>query len=145
VTRCDGQWAYVEVTRSAMCENCSESKSCIILLDSGKKMVAVVDNELGARVGDLVEITISEGVIFWGAVIIYAIPLCALLFSIILALYLNRALGWNKSENALVLGAGFLGIILSLPLVRVISKRWKYLSRGRPRITGILQPEDESR
>ncbi len=108
-------------------------------------MVTVVDNELGARVGDMVEITISEGVIFWGSVIIYAIPLCAFLFFIILALYLNRALGWNKSENALIFGAGFLGIILSLPLVRTISKRWKYLSRGRPKITSILQSEDESR
>lgn len=135
----------MEVTRSAMCDHCSEAESCVSYLGSGKKTIAVADNSLGAREGDLVELAISEGVIFWGTVNLYLIPIIFLLVFIIVAFYLNSALDWNRSENVLAVFAGLLGLLVSLPVVRLISTRWKYLAEGRPKITRIMEDGENAK
>lgn len=141
VLKCEGDWAKVEVTRSAMCDGCSESGSCISSLESGKKALAVVRNPLGARARDLVELSINEGVIIRGTVVLYLIPIAFLLAFIAGSLYLNSLFGWGKSENAVAALAGGLGLALSFPVVRIISTRWKYLVDRVPEISRILRPE----
>ncbi len=141
VLKCEGDWANVEVTRSAMCDGCSESGSCISSLESGKKALAVVRNPLGARAGNLVELSINEGVILRGTAILYLVPIAFLLTFIAGFLYLNSLFGWGKSENAVAALAGGLGLVLSFPVVRIISTRWKYLADGVPEISKILPPE----
>lgn len=141
VLKCEGDWANVEVTRRVMCDGCSESGSCISSLESGKKALAVVRNPLGARAGDLVELSINEGVILRGTAILYLVPIAFLLAFIAGALYLNSLFGWGKSENAVAALAGGLGLVLSFPVVRIISTRWKYLADGVPEISKILPPE----
>ena len=144
VLKTKARWATVEVTRSAMCDHCSVSESCIPNLDSGKKAIAVVGNSLGAREQDLVELSITQGVLLWGTLILYLVPLIFLLAFIFAAFYLNRSLDWNKSENLVAACAGGLGLFVSLPVVRIISTRWRYLADGRPEITRILAPEEDS-
>ena len=141
VLKCEGDWAKVEVTRSAMCDGCSEAGSCISSLESGKKALAVVKNPLGARAGDRVELSINQGVILRGTMILYLIPVALLLAFIAGALFVNSFFGWGKSENAVAALAGALGLALSFPLVRIISKRWKYLADQGPEISRILPPE----
>jgi sigma-E factor negative regulatory protein RseC len=141
VLKCEGDWAKVEVTRSAMCDGCSEAASCISSLESGKKASAVVKNPLGAKAGDQVELSINQGVILRGTAILYLIPVALLLAFIAGALFMNSFFGWGKSENAVAALAGALGLALSFPVVRVISKRWKYLADQGPEISRILPPE----
>jgi len=141
VVECEGDMARVEVTRSAMCDGCSESGSCVSSLETGKKALAFVKNPLGAKVGDLVELSIKEGVVLWGTVTLYLIPVLFLLAFIVGALLLNNLLGWGKGENAVAALAGGLGLVLSFPVVRLLSTRWKYLADGVPEISRILTPE----
>ena len=141
VLECDGDWAKVEVTRSAMCDGCSESGSCISSMESGKKTVASARNPLGALAGDTVELSINEGVILRGTAVLYLVPVVFLLVFIAGSLLLNSLLGWHRSENAMAALAGGLGLALSFPVIRMISTRWKYLSDRVPEISRILPPE----
>jgi len=141
VLECDGDWAKVEVTRSAMCDGCSESGSCISSLESGKKAIAAARNPLGALAGDTVELSINEGVILRGTAVFYLIPVAFLLVFIAGSLLLNSLFGWQRSENAVAALAGVLGLALSFPVIRLISTRWKYLSDKVPEISRILPPE----
>lgn len=141
VLECDGDWAKVEVTRSVMCDGCSESGSCISSLESGKKAIAAARNPLGALAGDTVELSINEGVILRGTAVLYLIPVAFLLVFIAGSLLLNSLFGWQRSENAVAALAGGLGLALSFPVIRLISTRWKYLSDKVPEISRILPPE----
>ena len=140
---CEGDRARVEVTRSTMCDNCAESGSCVVFsLESGKKALAAVKNPLGAKAGDWVELSINQGVILRGTVILYLIPVVFLLAFILCSLLLNSFLGWGKSENAVAALSGALGLALSFPVVRMISKRWEYLVDQMPEISRILPLEE---
>ena len=139
----DRSLATVEVNRSSMCDHCPESKSCIPRVESAAAIVTRADNDIGAKPGDLVELTIEEGVIFWGTFVIYLVPVLGLLVFVIGSNYLNGYLGWSLPEFWLSGGAGILGLIISLAAVRLLSTRWKYLAQSRPVIEKVLPPEED--
>ena len=137
--------ATVEVNSSTMCDHCPESKSCLPREENARLRTAVAENSIGARPQDLVELTIAEGVIFWGAFVIYLIPVIFLLAFVIGAHYLNLRLGWDKPEILMSGPAGCLGLALSLVVVRLLSTRWRYLAQGRPEISRILPPDNDQK
>ena len=131
-------WAVVEVKRSSMCEGCSENGSCLTSLESGKKMDTRVRNPLGAKTGDLVELSINESIIVWGTVVCYLLPVLFLLIFLAAGLYLKDRLGWGWSEDIVGIAGGSLGLVLSLPVIRLLSTRWKKMSGRVPEISKIL-------
>ena len=133
-----GDWARVEVTRNMLCDHCNEKESCGVMLENGRQSWALVKNPLGARPGDLVELSIKDNVVLWGALTIYAIPLAGLLLFVFLALYLNSRLGGPLGRDTLAILAGGVGLILSFLLVRQVSRRWKFLAEGAPVISRIF-------
>ena len=143
VVESSGEWVMVEVERSTSCEHCGQKDACLssVGFDSSRKTLARARNTLGARAGDMVELAISEGVILWGTVILYLIPVFFLLAFILAAFYLNQAWQWEKEENLLAVVAGGLGLLISLGVVRLISTRWKYLAKSGPEVIRILPPE----
>ncbi|MEA1996838.1 MAG: SoxR reducing system RseC family protein [Gemmatimonadota bacterium] len=137
----EGPWARVEVTRSVMCDNCSQAGACISGPEAGKETVASVYNPVGAKEGDTVEISLNEGVILWGTVVLYLMPVLFLLAFILAGFYLKGYYSWDVGENLLAASAGVLGLLAAIPAVRIISTRSRYLAhRGRPEITRILEP-----
>ena len=128
-----------------MCDHCPESKGCIQHVESARPIVTRARNDIGAQPGDLVELTIGEGIIFWGAVVIYLVPVVCLLVFVIGAHCLNSYLNWSQPEPWLSGGAAALGLALSLVAVRLLSTHWKYLAQSRPVIGNILRPEEDEK
>ena len=124
-----------------MCDGCEQKGACGSYLDTGIKTVARVRNPVAARPGDAVEIRMADGVIVWGAAVIYLVPLAVMLGAISAALTFRDELGITMGENLLAVAAGTAGLLISLPVVRLISTRWKYLSEGTPVITRVLPRE----
>ena len=135
----------MEVNRSTMCDMCPEAEVCVPHRENARQRVAQAKNNIGARPGDLVELTIADGVILWGAFVIYLIPVFFLLIFVIGAHYLNLRLGWDKPEMLLSGIASGLGLAVSLAVVRLLSTRWKYLATGRPEISKVLPSDDNEK
>jgi len=114
-------------------------------MENARRRVALAKNKIDARPGDLVELTIADGVILWGAFVIYLIPVFFLLIFVIGAHYLNLRLGWDKPEMLLSGIASGLGLAVSLAVVRLLSTRWKYLATGRPEISKVLPSDDNEK
>ena len=128
-----------------MCDLCPEAEGCVPRRENARRRVALAKNNSGARPGDLVELTIADGVILWGAFVIYLIPVIFLLIFVIGAHYLNLRLGWDKPEMLLSGIASGLGLAVSLVVVRLLSTRWRYLAKGRPEISRILPLGDSEK
>jgi sigma-E factor negative regulatory protein RseC len=138
VIRAGGRWATVEVDRGTMCGQCESKKACAPPLESRTKVLSVVENPLGAGKGDTVELSLKEGVLVWGSLMIYMIPMIFLIAFIMLALHLNAILQLSYSDPVISTVAGVVGFGLSLFVVRFVGTHWKYLADGRPRITRII-------
>ncbi|MFH1068320.1 MAG: SoxR reducing system RseC family protein [Candidatus Glassbacteria bacterium] len=141
VVQTEGAWARVEVQRSSMCDGCEEKGTCGAHFADDTKTIARVRNPVSARPGDTVEISMAEGVILWGAVTIYLLPVAAMLAAILAAQAFKDEIGLPLGNNALPVVAGVVGLALSLPVVRLVSTRWKYLAEGTPTISRILSPD----
>ena len=69
VVEVNGEYATVETSRRTMCDGCAKGGGCgghceiTGLVASRGKMRAEVENKLGAKVGDTVEIESESGVI----------------------------------------------------------------------------------
>ena len=139
----EGELTRVSVARGAMCDGCHQQDSChVMLLDSGKNTEALVRNPLGAKIGDVVEVSMDERVMLKGGVMLYILPLVFMLAAIMLATYLKPWLAPDMGDNALALLAAVAGILISLPVIRIWSRRSKYMAENTPVITSILE-EDE--
>jgi positive regulator of sigma E activity len=132
----------VEVNSSTMCDMCPESRGCLPREEHSRLKNTRALNNVGASPGDLVELTIDEGVILWGAFVIYLVPVIFLLVFVIVAHDLNFRLGWDKPEIMVSGLAAVLGLGISLVVVRLLSTRWRYLAQGQPEISRILPPDD---
>ena len=139
----EGALARVSVSRSAMCDGCQQQGACaIMLLEANKKTEALVRNPLGAKPGDRVEISMDERVVLRGGVILYMLPLAFMLVAIVAALKLKAWIAPGMGDDMLALLAALAGIVISLPVIRVWSRRSKYLAANTPVITAILSEHE---
>ncbi len=125
--------ARVRVLRSAMCEGCenrSEGKSCAcsVMLGAAREMIVDVQNPLGARVGDDVEIETETGSVLGYAALVFLLPLGgALLFYLVGArLFSSDGAAWLCALIGLAIS--FLPAFLfdrakrkKLPDIRIVS------------------------
>ena len=80
VVEVHGEYATVETSRRTMCDGCAKGGGCgghceiTGLVASSGKMRAEVENKLGAKVGDTVEIESESGVILSYAALVFILP-----------------------------------------------------------------------
>jgi len=68
--------ATVRVRKSPTCAHCGSRTSCDI---SDRDMLVEVSNDLQAKVGDYVEISVPEGTLLKLSVLVYLFPIIALM------------------------------------------------------------------
>ncbi|SMC27334.1 positive regulator of sigma(E), RseC/MucC [Desulfacinum hydrothermale DSM 13146] len=128
------QSAYVKVERSEACHSCHSQGACKML--SSKEMVVEAANDLGARVGDQVEIGLPTGSFLTMSLVVYFVPVVAFVG--------GAALGWSK---AAVLGlnptlasvlAGFGAMAVAFVAAKGFDRRAGSRTHYRPRIMRIL-------
>lgn len=72
VIKTDKEYATVEITRTSACEKCHSADACF---SCNKKMQAKALNEIGAQVGDRVEIESSSSMILAFASLVFILPI----------------------------------------------------------------------
>ena len=127
------QKATVRVRRSPACANCSSKISCDI---SNRDMLVEVFNDLKAKVGDRVEISIPEGTVLKLSVFVYLFPIIALMIGAFLGEFIANSLQSKSSWPAILLGIIFFG--LAFFVLKIFER--KKMSGGdySPKMTHIV-------
>lgn len=128
-----GSKVWVMTIRQSACQSCSARHGCgqkaLATMSQGKANQILVDNTLGARVGDQVTLAIGESALLGASLLVYALPL--------LMLVLGAMLGhWVSGHGDLPALAGALaGLAAGFVLVRYLMTR----SAGdwEPRMTSV--------
>jgi len=119
VFKIDKNSAWVEFASSSKCVSCG---ACQLAAEG--KMVLEVEDPIGVKVGDLVEVAISEKALLLSYLIVYGIPVFCFFLGVVLGSLISETMG-------IILGAAFLAIgFLAVRLADgYVARRKKF--RGR--------------
>ncbi|MFC1683388.1 SoxR reducing system RseC family protein [Candidatus Zixiibacteriota bacterium] len=136
VTEIKGPIALVTTVAKGACHSCSARGVCH--LGGEKTMVAEAWNRIGARRGDTVRIRLSSRSVLGAALLLYAVPLAALL----IGFFLGQALIGHQLWALLL---GFLLMAAAYAMIRVIDRWLSRAEKLRPEIVEIVnRPTPES-
>lgn len=130
VMRLEGGSAHVKVMREQGCGRCHEAGGCGGHGHDSKCQEFVVDNAFGAVQGQQVRIEVPEGAALTAALLMYGVPLLALLC--------GAGLGRLVSPGDGVVAAGAAVCLVLAMLGLRLTRRMSFTDRARARITGIL-------
>lgn len=130
----DEKTAKLKLQRHSACAACGKCQTT----SEKKDIVVEVDNTLGAKVGDHVEVNMENVNVLKAAGIVYVIPLIALLAGTISAYFILQAL--NIISNIEMM-SGVVGLILTAVVFLVIKQNDKRFRDSRnyiPVVTKII-------
>lgn len=119
VAKVVGSKATVRFDRRSACDKCH---MCAVTKD-GMKVEVVVDNKLGASVGDVVEVEMGEKYVLTSAVIVYVIPLVLIGVGIGVGTLLNEL-----AEALFALGGLVVGFVIAFLLDKFVIRKKKGFS-----------------
>ncbi len=117
VARLEGEHAWLEVCKPADCENCDSADGCG--LGRGKRLQRV-RNTIGARVGDIVVVSVPDGAVLKAVLFSYLMPLAMALTC--------ASIGMGLAEDFGALVGLVLGLVLGVAVLRAANSR---LAAGR--------------
>lgn len=130
----DNKTAKLKMQRHSACASCGK---CITSSES-KDIVVEVDNTIGARVGDHVEVDMDKMNILKATLIVYAIPLVSLLVGTGGMFYLLEKIGVQGNIEVM---SGVFGLLLTFITYLLIKKKDNKFRDSReyiPIVTRIL-------
>jgi sigma-E factor negative regulatory protein RseC len=134
VAALSGQMAQVRIRKSSACASCEARHGCHI--HNTKEMMVDVKNDLRAKEGDVVEISVPTRSFVRTSLLVYFLPVLALIFGA----YAGGA--WAASLHlpptlASILGGG-LATALSFAILRRIDRAAQGKAEFSPHMTRIL-------
>jgi sigma-E factor negative regulatory protein RseC len=124
--------------RPSACGGCQPTYGCKTCL-SGSKIKAKVNNSVGARPGDVVEIHMANRAVWQGALILYGFPLMGLVLGAAAGAGVSGAeAAANQSTAAVLTGLG--GLLAGLVLAIVTGNSRYAKTHLVPTITQIVTP-----
>lgn len=128
VTKVKGGKATVEFDRKSACDSCH---MCAVTKD-GMKVKIVIDNDLDARVGDVVNVGMGERFVLTAAFIVYIIPLVLVGVGVGIGSLLSEL-----AQALLAVGGLVVGFAIAFLLDRFVIRKRKGFA---PRMTEICAP-----
>lgn len=134
VVKIEGNQAMILFVRGTACGECGK---CQVGKDK-LEMIMTADNDVGAQVGDEVEIELENMSFMTAVIIAYGFPLLALMAGIFGGYYGFLALGW-KENMAQAIGAvlGLAALAVSYMVIKFKDESIKKMKRFKPVIIGI--------
>lgn len=131
----DGQ-SLVQIIRTSACSHCDEK--CMLADDSHEveEMEVLVNDPIGAEVGSMVELEMGAKPILFSAIVVYLLPLAAIIAGYFAGSSWFSALIASK-EVAGIIGSG-IGFLLSFVLLKFFDKKAGSKSYFHPEITRVV-------
>jgi sigma-E factor negative regulatory protein RseC len=113
VIEVDGEHAWVETRRKAVCDACAVRKGCgsgiISRMFRGRARLRV-ENTIGARVGERVVLGIEDSALVRASLAVYMMPLVWMLLGALAGQMAANALAWERTDGITAL-AGVFGLL----------------------------------
>jgi sigma-E factor negative regulatory protein RseC len=131
VTKTDGGKAIIEIEKGTACAQCHVGCAC----DLGKNTMVIEANDpIGVCVDQFVQLSIPNESALRASLVVYAVPLLALIIGTLVGEYLGTTLGITHVFEILV---GFGGLGLSFIFVRYYNNLFKQNLKNQPIITKV--------
>ena len=141
ITETVGNRVKVTVERGDSCGACHIKNACHVLGGQHKDFNLILENRVGARVGDQVRLSISESAVVSASSVLYLVPALGLIIGAVLGAVIAKPAGLETDPSAIVgcfIGLGF-GLSISFGLGRKLSEKRSFL----PRISSVTRPNEE--
>lgn len=134
-----GGKARIKTDRASACGECGQKGACHSLGGSSE-MVVTVDNPVGARPGDFVEVRFETKSFLVGSFLLYFVPILGFLIGVILGQAMGPSFGLGTDGGAILGGLVLLAVfgLISRAIGRKLSDKPKY----QPTISRILTLEE---
>ncbi|MDU2149497.1 MAG: SoxR reducing system RseC family protein [Paeniclostridium sordellii] len=134
----DGTTAKIKMQKHSACAACGK---CASSTDK-KDIIVEVDNNIGAKVGDYVEVNMDSVNVIKAAAIVYIVPLIALLGGTIMSYGIFNFIDIGMNKEVL---SGFVGIVLTIISYLLIKSKDRKFRESRnyiPIITKVINTID---
>ena len=134
VVRTDAAAAWVKTSKTAACEGCSARGACHSHGSSDEVEVKVI-NDVGAKVGDRIVLSMEAGPLLKASFLLYVFPVLLLIIGAFIGQETASYLNFDPSGSAAV--AGFSFFAASLLIVKIKANQLAKKNEYRPRIVRI--------
>lgn len=125
--------ATVRVQQTPACEHCKSRASCNIVK---REMMVQLENDLQAKVGDQVELSVPEGSIVKISMFVYLFPIIALLIGAFIGAAVGEIFRFNQSISAALTGGIAMGIVFFA--LKGFEKTEKFKLKYQTRMTRVI-------
>ncbi len=125
--------AQVAVLKKSACEQCAAAGVC----HPGDKEYLEASNPLGAKKGQKVKVALAPQIYLKASIILYGIPMAALIAGAIVAKNAAVRLGAANSD-LWAFFAGMAGLLVSFLFIRAYNKKIEKTAKYKPVIVEIL-------
>jgi sigma-E factor negative regulatory protein RseC len=140
VLRVEGELAIVKTKRSSMCDGCGTGGLCKAVGGSSD-MEVPARNDVGAKVGDAVRMTVASKAFLKASFLVYMLPVAALIVGALLGTQVGPALYPKASGDLFAVVFGMALFFLSFVLMRMWTKGIKGGQSYSPVISEIVYGE----
>ena len=141
VVAVEGEYALVQTQRQSVCGQCAANKGCgtaVLSKVLGQKYSRVrVFNSKSANVGDLVTIGLNEDGLLKSALLVYCVPLIAMVLSVAAIQFF---LG-NEFNELWAITGGFTGLAVAYLLIRNVTGRVSHAANFQPIMLSVDNSE----
>ncbi len=134
VLETSNQKALVRIQQGSACASCGSRDSCDI--SSGKNMTIEVSNDLKAKIGDLVQISLPESSLLKLSFLVYLLPVIALVAGACVGAKLAGLVNMDSTLASVVAGCSAMAIVFCV--LRRLDGISDFRKKYYPRMTRIL-------
>lgn len=134
----DSVTAKLELKRHSACASCGKCATT----SEEKDIIVEVDNTIGAKVGDMVEVNMETVNVLKAAFIAYTIPLVALLLGTVGTFYVLKSINITNNVELISGGVGLIFTLVSFLILKKNDKKFRDSKEYIPIVTRIIVSSD---
>lgn len=134
----DSVTAKLKLKRNSACASCGK---CVTTSEE-KDIIVEVDNTIGAKVGDRVEVNMETVNVLKAAFIAYTIPLVALLLGTVGTFYVLKSINITNNVELISGGVGLIFTLISFLVLKKNDKKFRDSKEYIPIVIRIIVSSD---
>jgi sigma-E factor negative regulatory protein RseC len=138
VIETQGQVATIRVNKASSCAHCKAG-----CMEQGGFMITKGENSIGAKVGDTVLLNINSRMALNSSLIVFGLPLIALLLGVFIAHAIAVGIGYEDHSQLISISGGAILFILSFIPIKMYDKRVSESEKSNVHIISVINHQTE--